>query len=256
MKKLIVMSVVCALSSTSAFTHAELSSRTYTELKQGTAFTVSAVAGAVLGGPVGMMLGALGGAYLGDQLKQADEVETMSDSLAAAQAEVEQLHQLLAFSHQHTEQLQQLAVEVMDLKILFRTGSDTLTEHGQQRVKELAALLLRQPQLTVRLDGYADPRGTDEYNNVLAHYRADTVKAALRDAGVDAARIAAYSHGASLSAARQGDLQAYAWERKVDIKVLLPDNVLLPGNVPSADEIQPADNVPLPDQATALVLSE
>lgn len=223
MKKLIAVAVVCAISSASAFAHAEMSSGTYTKLKQGTAFTVSAVVGAVVGGPAGMMVGALGGAYLGDQLKQADKVETMNESLAAAQAEVEQLHQLLAFSHQQTEQLQQLALEVMDLKILFRTGSDTLTEHGQHRVKDLAGLLHRQPQLTVRLDGYADPRGTDEYNNVLAHYRADVVKQALLDAGVDAERIAAYSHGASLSAAPAGDLQAYAWERKVVIKVLLPD---------------------------------
>lgn len=223
MKKLIALTVVCSISSISVLAHAEMSSRTYTEVKQGTAFTVSAVAGAVLGGPIGMMLGALGGAYLGDQLKQADKVEIMSESLAIAQAEVEQLHQLLAFNHQHMEQLQQLSLEVMDLKILFRTGSDILTEHGQQRVKELAALLLRQPQLNVRVDGYADPRGTDEYNNVLAHYRADAVKAALLDAGVGADRIAAYSHGASLSAAPQGDVQAYAWERKVVIKVLLPD---------------------------------
>lgn len=145
----------------------------------------------------------------------------MSDSWAAAQTDVEQLQQLLAFRHQQTEQLEPLALE--DIQILFRIGSDTLTEHGQQRVKELAALLLRQPQLAVRLDGYADPCGTDEYNNVLAYYRADTVKTALLDAGIGADRIAAYSHGASLSAAPCGDLQAYAWERKVVIKVLSAD---------------------------------
>jgi outer membrane protein OmpA-like peptidoglycan-associated protein len=228
MKKIIAATIVCAVSSMTAISHAETPANTeftaYTELKRGAAFAVSAVTGAVLGGPVGMMVGAWGGAYLGDQLKQADEVESMSDSLATAQKEVEQLHQLLVFHQQQAEELQQLALEVMDLKILFRTGSDTLTEHGQQRVKELAALLARHPQLKVRLDGYADPRGTDEYNNVLAHYRAATVKDALIDTGVKESRIEAYSHGASRSRARQGDLHAYASERRVVIEVLLPEH--------------------------------
>lgn len=221
MKKMIVMTVVCAVSSMGTLARADDSSSPYTELKQGTAFTASAVAGAVLGGPVGMILGALGGAYMGDQLKQADEVAGMSESLATAQAEVERLHQQLAYNQQESEDLQRLALEAMDLKILFRTGSDTLTEHGQQRVKELASLLKNHPKLRIRLDGYADPRGTDEYNNVLSYYRAETVKEALIDAGVKEKRIEAYSHGSSNSRAKQGDLQAYAAERRVTIDVIV-----------------------------------
>lgn len=221
MKKMIVMTVVCAVSSIGTLARADDPTTPYTEFKQGTAFTVSAVAGAVLGGPVGMMLGALGGAYVGDQLKQADEVTDMSESLATAQAEVERLHQQLAFSQQQSEDLQQLAMEAMDLKILFRTGSDTLTEHGQQRVKELAGMLSNYPKLKVRLDGYADPRGTDEYNNVLSYYRAEAVKEALIEAGVKESRIEAYSHGSSNSKAKRGDLQAYAAERRVVIEVMV-----------------------------------
>ncbi|WP_439133929.1 OmpA family protein [Pseudomaricurvus sp.] len=221
MKKMIVMTVVCAVSSMGTLARADSATSPYTELKQGTAFTASAVAGAVLGGPVGMILGALGGAYVGDQLKQADEVTDMSESLATAQAEVERLHQQLAYSQQKSEDLQQLAVEALDLKVLFRTGSDTLTEHGQQRVKELATLLKNHPKLRVRLDGYADPRGTDEYNNVLSHYRAESVKEALIAAGVKERRIEAYSHGSSNSRAKRGDLQAYAAERRVVIDVMM-----------------------------------
>ena len=113
-------------------------------------------------------------------------------------------------------------MESLDLNVLFRTASDTLTEHGQQRVDQLASVLKRYPEMQIRLDGHTDPRGTDEYNNVLAHYRAQTVRDALIDAGVGAERIQTYSHGASRSTAARGDLKGYAAERKVSIDVSLP----------------------------------
>ncbi|MGH1372635.1 MAG: OmpA family protein [Cellvibrionaceae bacterium] len=194
----------------------------HTEIKQGAAFTTSAVAGAALGGPVGFFLGALGGAYMGEQIKQADEAETMSESLAVAKTEIERLHQQLAFNQQRADEFQSLAMESLDLNVLFRTASDTLTEHGRLRVENLANLLQRYPQMQVRLDGHADPRGTDEYNNVLAHYRAQAVRDQLIDAGVTAERIDTYSHGSDRSQAANGDLKAYASDRKVTIDVSLP----------------------------------
>ncbi len=194
----------------------------HTGLKQGTAFTTSAVAGAALGGPVGFILGALGGAYMGEQIKQADQVDVMNDSLAVAQQEIQRLHQQLAANQQRADEFQSLAMDTLDLNVLFRTASDQLSEQGRQRVIELAELLNRYSDMEVRLDGHADPRGTDEYNNVLAHYRAQAVRDLLIDSGVAAARIDTYSHGANRSNASRGDLKAYAAERKVSIDVSLP----------------------------------
>lgn len=222
MKKLMITSMMLATVSVAGVAHAQERDGSYTELKQGTAFTTSAVAGAVLGGPVGMILGALGGAYVGEQIEQADEVKTMKQSLASASAELEQLHLQLARSQQAADDFQQLAVESLDLKVLFHTASDSLSEHGALRVKELAGLLRGHEQMQVRLDGYADPRGTDEYNNVLSHYRAEAVRSALIEAGIAANRIELFSHGANQSTASQGDLKGYAAERKVEIDVVVP----------------------------------
>ncbi len=216
MKPMAVISVIalsCGLG-TSAFAQSS-----YTDVKQGTVFTSAAVAGAVLGGPLGMMVGALGGAYLGEQIEQADEVDTMSQSLAVAEAEVLRLNQQLSYQREQTQGLQQLAMEALDFRVLFATASDTLTDEGRNKVSKLARVLQRYPQLVVRLDGYADPRGTDEYNNVLSHYRAESVRQALLEAGVEASRIEAFSHGSSHSKAEKGNLQAYAAERRVVIDV-------------------------------------
>lgn len=222
MKKMIKHGLLMTAMTFSGASLAGEAEQPHTKLKQGAAFTTSAVAGAALGGPVGFFLGALGGAYMGEQIKQADEADTMSESLAMAQTEIEHLHQQLAFNQQRADEFQSLAMDTLDLNVLFRTASDTLTENGRIRVESLAGLLQRYPQMQVRLDGHADPRGTDEYNNVLAHYRAQAVRDVLVDAGVTAERIDTYSHGADRSVATTGDLKAYASDRKVTIDVSLP----------------------------------
>ncbi len=222
MKKMIKIGLLAAAMTCSGTALSASTESSSTGLKQGAAFTTSAVAGAALGGPVGFFLGALGGAYMGEQIKQADEAETMSESLAVAKTEIERLHEQLAFNQQRADEFQALAMDSLDLNVLFRTASDTLTEHGRLRVESLANLLQRYPQMQVRLDGHADPRGTDEYNNVLAHYRAQAVREVLINAGVSAERIDTYSHGANRSVAATGDLKAYASDRKVTVDVSLP----------------------------------
>lgn len=222
MKQMIKNTLLMTAMTLSVSSMAATPTDSQTGLKQGAAFTTSAVAGAALGGPVGFILGALGGAYMGEQIKQADEADEMSESLALAQREIDSLHQQLAFNQQRADEFQSLAMDTLDINVLFRTASDTLTDHGRLRVERLAQLLKRYQTIQVRLDGHADPRGTDEYNNVLAHYRAQAVRDQLIDAGVGAERIDTYSHGADRSTAPQGDLKAYAGERKVSIDVSLP----------------------------------
>ncbi len=222
MKMMIKNSLLVTAITLSGASFAAETETAHTGIKQGAAFTTSAVAGAALGGPVGFFLGALGGAYMGEQIKQADEAETMGESLAVAKTEIERLHQQLAFNQQRADEFQSLAMESLDLNVLFRTASDNLTERGRLRVENLASLLKRYPQMQVRLDGHADPRGTDEYNNVLAHYRAQAVRDVLIHAGVSAERIDTYSHGADRSVAATGDLKAYASDRKVTVDVSLP----------------------------------
>jgi outer membrane protein OmpA-like peptidoglycan-associated protein len=113
--------------------------------------------------------------------------------------------------------LEEEVVAKLTFQILFATGSDTLSEIDMQRVHALATHLNRNPELRVVLDGYADPRGTDEYNNVLARERARAVKDALEVLGVAPDRIRYQGHGNRFSRADKGDEEAYRLERRVDI---------------------------------------
>ncbi len=188
-----------------------------TETKQGLSFVGATLAGAAAGGPVGMMIGAISGAFIGETIEKADTAEETAMSLSQAQAELYDLRQQLANSQVQMEQLEQLAWHNLEFQLLFRTGSDELSDNGHRRLARLAEFLQSNPQLHIRLDGYADPRGTDEYNNVLSLYRAKNVRLTLEQMGVESNRIEAFSHGSKY--AQSQDPKQFAQERRVSIEL-------------------------------------
>lgn len=195
---------------------------TATGLKQGAIFTTSSIVGAAAAGPVGFILGALGGAYLGEQVKKADHAEVTELELAEHKMQVAQLQTQLAQADSKVGELSQLALDKLEFQVLFHTGADQLTDRAEARVTALADFLRQHPGLSVRLTGFADPRGTDEYNNVLSDHRARAVQDALRDLGVEDYRIARQAFGSDRSMAPKGDYEAYAMERRVDIEIFDP----------------------------------
>jgi len=202
----------------SPLTQAEVS----TEAKQGMSFVGATIAGAVAGGPVGMMIGAISGAFIGETIEKADTAQETAMSLSQAQAELYDLRQQLASSQLQMEQLEQLAWHNLEFQLLFHTGSDELSDNGHRRLARLAEFLQINPQLKVRLDGYTDPRGTDEYNNVLSMYRAKNVRLTLEKMGVEASRIEEFSHGSKY--AQGQDPKQYAQDRRVSIELFKSDD--------------------------------
>ncbi len=122
--------------------------------------------------------------------------------------------------HRHVLGTTPIAFDPLDLHIFFDSGSDDLNLRSRRLVIKLARFLKEQPHLGVRLHGHTDPRGTDEYNNVLADYRTRNVAALLLVAGVNSQRIQRRPVGASGSTAALGDLAHYAMERRVSVEII------------------------------------
>ena len=114
-------------------------------------------------------------------------------------------------------QFARLALEQLQLEMLFRTNDSQLTEAGQERLALLATFLQRNPDLTVRIAGYADPRGDVDANMALSRARAQRVAEQLILAGVQGSRLTVTAHGESQSLAAEGDTEGYALERRVHI---------------------------------------
>lgn len=214
MKKVIMIATMAAMT---VGTQAALAQNT--EVKQAGAFFTSAIAGAVIGGPVGFLAGAMGGVWLGEELKQAGKASSYEHQLALASDQIVDLNTQLAQAQQLTEKYASIAVQPLELQMLFKTNQSELTSSGQQRVALLAEYLSKHTDVSVQLDGFADPRGSSEDNLRLSKARVEAIATELEQYGLDPQRITTYSHGASLSQATEGDLDAYALERVVKIKL-------------------------------------
>ena len=217
------------LAATSAFTLSALlvvqpASAIETSTKQDlTALTTIAVATAAAG-PVGFILGGIGAGWMVDQVAAADElavteqvlVDTQAD-LASAYTELNQVNADLALVQQEQEQFARLALEQLQLEMLFKTNDSRLTAGGENRLALLATFLKRNTGLTVRIEGYADPRGDSASNMALSLARAERVAQQLLDSGVASNRMTVSAHGESQALAIEGDTDAYALDRRVHI---------------------------------------
>lgn len=218
---------ITTLASTLIFTTAlasqtaHASPKTAVDIQRATTFTASAIIGGIAGGPIGFMLGAIGGAYLGEQSKKA--VAT-NDELSLAENEISQLESQLGQHKTKVAKMEKKIAKKLEFQVMFPTGKDAITVQDQERISSLSSYLKENNQLRVRLDGHADPRGTDEYNNVLSAERAKSIAAALENTGIAAERIEVYSHGSSFSTNVEANRDDYAFERRVNIEVFSDNN--------------------------------
>lgn len=180
-------------------------------------FTSGAVAGAIAGGPAGALIGALGGAFIGEDLQKGARD---ADALDEKQRQLVELKLELQGNEAKIAGLEQAKAQRLEFQVMFTTGSNNLNDNDEQRLISLANYLKRNPELKVRLAGFADPSGSAQRNSVLSEERATAVIAALQLQGIKRQRISYTAHGASLSSATPGDYEAYALERRVDIEVI------------------------------------
>ena len=96
-----------------------------------------------------------------------------------------------------------------------------------------------EPNSLIRIDGFADPRGSEAFNLDLAHRRAENVANYLVEQGIDRNRIVVRSMGESQASASIDNHLAYAQDRKVELSL---DNSLTASSTPSCDETSSSAN--------------
>jgi outer membrane protein OmpA-like peptidoglycan-associated protein len=187
--------------------------------------------GAVAGGPVGAVVGTAAGALIGDhyhrqqQSKQAlqADLDTSEAQRAELNADLAQLHSSLAATQAHDAALDESLqrTDQVGLDVSFRTADDSVNAAAMSPLLKLGALAASLPTAQIHVAGFTDPRGSDTYNDELSLRRAENVAAVLTQAGVPRERIVLEAHGKSASSAEQGDLDAYALERRVTVRLQL-----------------------------------
>jgi peptidoglycan-associated lipoprotein len=103
--------------------------------------------------------------------------------------------------------------------VAFAFDSANLTDLGKGQVYLVAQRLKEKADLTVVIEGHADNRGSDEYNQKLGLQRAQTVMNELASLGIDQARISAASLGEGKPLLEQDTNWARAVNRRVEFQV-------------------------------------
>ena len=216
MKKALLASAIVA---TAAF-NPTTSHAVSLETKQAGVATTGILAGALVGGPLGMLAAFVGTIYVTEQMENNAEAEIVEQKWHHTETELQDVTRQLHAAHTTIDEIETISLEQLQLQVMFKTGKDELTPQNLAAIESLGKFLVENPDLKVELNGFADPRGTDEYNNVLSDYRARAVEAALVSAGVAHQRIERHAHGADRAHVTQGDYESYALERRVDIHIV------------------------------------
>ena len=208
-------------------------------------FVVGGVIGGLAAGPVGAVIGAGIGTWLGNRVHKAGEAKnaeaqvamlqtdkqqletdkavlitekgTLSDNNKALTARLDQLsHSVEMAQSAKDDPAKDDAAKVLDGlqgDVLFRTGSADITPEMTHGIQMLAEAVAKSPALKVRVDGYADPRGTVESNLKLSEARANAVRDLFLAAGVTDTALEINAYGSTTSVAQDSD--GYAMERRV-----------------------------------------
>jgi len=188
--------------------------------------------GAVAAGPIGAVVGTAAGALLGDRYHRqaqsraalAADLERSETQRAELAQNMAQLDGSLSEARVHGAELaaQLSHTDQLGLDVSFRTDDDSVAAQAMSPLLKLGALAASLPQAQVCVAGYADPRGSEAYNDELSLRRAANVAAVLTSAGVPRERILIEAHGKSSAGSADGDLDAYALERRVTVRLQWP----------------------------------
>ncbi|HEX3397146.1 MAG TPA: OmpA family protein [Steroidobacteraceae bacterium] len=234
-------------------------------------FVTGGVIGAFAAGPIGAVVGAGLGTWLGNRVHRASDAKKAEAQVAVLESDKSQLESdksqlqsekstLLSEKGQLAESNQALSAKLDDVSkkvqivqnakedasavldglqgdVLFRTGSAEINADIAHQIQVLAQAVSKSPELKIRVDGYADPRGTVDTNMKLSQDRANAVRDLLLASGVNDAALEVNAYGKSQSTAEDSD--GYALERRVRLTLQMESGAAVAQvgkNDPQADQ--------------------
>jgi outer membrane protein OmpA-like peptidoglycan-associated protein len=167
---------------------------------------------------------------------------------AAAQEQARQSQNDALASRQQLREIEVqmalLAAELRDIKatptdrgmvitlgdVLFDTGSAKLRPGALRVVARLAVFMREHPDRTLAIEGFTDSVGSSLVNEELSRRRAEAVRAALMDAGIDGSRILARGYGDIYPVATNDTPEGRQRNRRVEI-VISDEHGTIPARV-------------------------
>jgi outer membrane protein OmpA-like peptidoglycan-associated protein len=185
------------------------------------------------------------------EAQQAAEASAQQAADQANQAR-ERLRNQLNQVLQTTETARGLIVNMSD--VLFDFNKYTLKPDAREKLAKVSGILLAYPDLKVKVEGYTDNIGSDEYNQKLSEQRADGVRDYLVSQSVKDGNVTATGYGKSDPIADNSTAAGRAENRRVQL-VVTGDAIGVQESAPGAHSQmqtpQPQQNAPAPTTGVA-----
>ncbi|KAB7732744.1 OmpA family protein [Rudanella paleaurantiibacter] len=103
--------------------------------------------------------------------------------------------------------------------LTFETGSARITTDSRSNLNDLIQIMQAYPSLSIRVEGHTDNTGNGQANQKLSLDRANAVRAALTEAGIEATRIVTQGFGSSKPITTNNTEEGRGQNRRIDVIV-------------------------------------
>lgn len=129
-------------------------------------------------------------------------------------------HELQVVLDTSTVKLTERRIVIPD-KVYFETGLAVIKPESFDMLREVARVVVEHPELLlVSIEGHADERGGEDFNEDLSRRRAAAVQAFLVQSGVAASRLQHKGWGESKPVVEGSDEEAWSQNRRVEFLIL------------------------------------
>ena len=202
--------------------------------KESAGFGIGAIIGGLLAGPPGAIVGAASGTWFGVRETETDktiaslekqlnvksiELAYQQNELANTKAQFQNEFQKIVHNRE-IQSLEKLS-QGISYVIYYKTNDAEIRHDVRPQIHQLAKLIKPYPQIRIQIEGYADYRGSENHNLALSKKRINKVRTEFINAGISSQRLQSQAYGEGKTTARQGDQEAYVFDRRVMISVTL-----------------------------------
>ncbi len=178
--------------------------------------TRSTLLGAGIGAAVGGLTGGAIGRYMDNQ------EAAMRQALANVEgASIQRDQEVLA---QAGRDATKKSVDVLTVTFksdyLFASNSYTLLPGAYDELNRVANVLRQYPETIIQISGHTDSTGSDEANQRLSERRAESVRNALINMGVNPSRLTMVGYGESRPIASNNTEAGRQQNRRVEVRII------------------------------------
>jgi len=153
-----------------------------------------------------------------DSIRAAEAARARADAEAAAKRRADSIAAADAAARAAAAAAGDLK-SALEAMVHFDFDQSELRPEDRSILDAKVPILQANPSVTLRIAGYTDERGSDEYNLALGQRRAAAVKRYLIDHGIADARLETVSYGEEHPIAQGSDESAWSQNRRAEFAI-------------------------------------